>query len=305
MKRFVSLAFILFACSSPPSSEDPIARVNEMTISVRDYLNLYETLKPKDIHLSGLEKQRMRNLVLQTLVRRSVIVTNAQALGIKLTEKELVEAIDRIKSGYPDQIFQEMLLEGMIDENEWQEQVRQNLLMEKMFELRKPKLPAPSLEEALSHYEKNQHLFRIPEEVVALQIVTGDEGLAKEIRSEILKQNTISNFRALAKKHSLGPEAQADASIRIQKDTMPEEIDKILFGLEIGKISSVVPSPYGYHIFRILSRQPPVNLDFKQVRQQIFERLYDERKRAWLDNFEEELIRSAEIHYNRSLIQKL
>ncbi len=305
MSRLLFIFLFLISCSSPPSSDDPIARVNDKSISVRDYLNLYENLKPKDITLSGAEKQRMRNLVLQTLFRRAVIVTNAKSLGITLNDKDFVNEIDKIKSGYPDQIFQEMLLEGMIDENEWQEQMRQNLLMEKIFEVKKPKLPAPSLQEALSFYEKNSPLFQIPEEAIALQIVTGDAELANEIRSQLLKKNTTSHFKALAKKHSLGPEAQDDARIQIQKDMMPAEIDKILFSLEIGKISPVIESPYGFHIFRVLSRQSAVNLDFKQVRQQIFEKLYEDRKKAWLDKFEEELIRSADIQYNRGLIEKL
>jgi hypothetical protein len=48
-----------------------------------------------------------------------------------------------------------------------------------------------------------------------------------------------------------------------------------------------------------------VNQDFKQVKEQILARLYEERRQGWLEKFEEGLIRSAEIEYNRELIGKL
>src|SRR5690606_32773108 len=150
MKHLIFIFLIIFAaCTSVPTSDDPIARVNTEIITVRDYMNLYESIKPKDISLQGVERAKMRNLVIQTLVRRAVILSSAKEQKISVTDEELLEGIQKFKTGYPDQIFHEMLLEGMVDETEWREQVRQNLLIEKMFEATKPQIKAPSIEEAL------------------------------------------------------------------------------------------------------------------------------------------------------------
>jgi len=300
---FLFIALLLSACSSPPSERDPIAKVNGKNITVRNYLNLFENLKPKDVSLKGVERAKIKNLAIQTLVRRTVILTTAKAKHISVSDKELEEGVEKYKSGYSDQMFKETLLKGMVDEKEWKEQVKENLLMEKLVKESGPKIQAPTLEEALNYYEGNSHQFNRPAEVTALQIVVSDKKLAENIHHQLVDKK--EPFLDLAKKYSIGPEATSDDSIDVQKEIMPESVDKVLFSIPIKKISPVVKSPYGYHIFKVISRKPSMNLDFRQVKQQIFAQLYENRRQKWIEEFEDSLIRSAKIEYNRELIKKL
>lgn len=297
------LLFFLSACQQHVAESDPIARVNGEVITVRDYLNLFESLKPKEVSLQGAEKARLKNMVLKTLVRRGVIITAAKKEDIKITDKELQEGIEKFKAGYSDYVFQESLLEGMIDEKEWEEQVRQTLLIEKLFEAKKINLEAPTLEEALDYYQTSPHLYQRAEEATALHLVVNDRDLAFELREKIAAKESL--FLALAKEHSIGPEAKSNAQITVEKGTMPEPIDDFLFSDSSKNISPVIETEYGHHIFKVLSRRPAVNLDFKQVRNEIFEQLYEEKRLAWLQKFEESLIREADIEYNRKLIKSL
>ena len=295
--------FFLAGCTSTPSEEDLIARVNGVPISVRDFMELYESLKPRDTELTAKERPQLRNLVLQTLVRREVILTTAKEQKISISEDELNRGIDKYKSGYTPQVFNESLLEGMVDEKVWRSRIRETLLMQKLFETAKPKIQDPTTEEALNYFQNHQQLFRRDAQAVALHIVVADEKVAAEIRRKISSGSV--DFVAAARENSSGPEAQENAKIRIEKGTMPVEIDTALFEGPLNTLSPVIRSPYGFHIFKVLSRTPAENQDFLNVKKQIVATLLEDRRSAWMEKFEEGLIREAEIEYNRGLIEKL
>lgn len=307
----VFLTTLCLACNTKPSSEDVIARVNGSPIRVKDYATLFETFKPKELSLVGREKAEMKNLVIKTLIRRMVIVTEAQKRNIQMTEKEIAEGIEKFKAGYTSAAdFERSLLEQMVDEQDWKEHIVQNLTIEKMFESTPDaKQEAPSLQEAYDYYEKNAPLFHREAAAKALHLVVSEQPLAEDLRKKIIANP--AKFVELAKQYSIGPEAkiesaEAAAQIVIEKGTMPDPIDSFLFQeKKIGQISPVITSPYGFHIFKILSIRPSLNLDFEQVKSQIFNRLAQERKQGWILKTEERLLRSALIEYNRPLIEKL
>jgi len=294
---------LLFGCSNLPHKEEAIAEVNGEKISVGEYLGLIETLKPKDMGMDKRDRGELKNLVIKTLIRRQVILTEAKRTKVLLTDLELESGIEKFKAGYTAGAFEQSLLEQMVDEASWREKIKQNLLIEKMFELSKPKIPEPTTEEALAFYGSNRRLFIKNTFAKALHIVVPDESLAQDLRRR-LRANP-KDFLKLARENSIGPEAQTDAVIAVEKDLMPEEIDRPLFETPIGEISKVIQSAYGFHILKVINRSPTLNLDFHQVKAQIIARLIQDRRQEWLMRFEERLIRSADIRYNRELLARL
>lgn len=303
--RFFSLILFsaLIGCSSPPRKEETIAQVNGEKITVQEYMDLLETMKPKDAGMSAKDRRELKNLVIKTLIRRAVILTEAKDKNIQLSNDELEKGIEKFKAGYTSGSFEQSLLDQMVDEASWKEKIRQNLLIEKMFELSKPQIPEPTTEEALAFYGSNRRMFIKNAVAKAYHIVVNKESLAQEVRQKLKARP--GDFLKLAKEYSIGPEAQTDAIISIEKDLMPDEIDRALFEGKIGEFSGIVRSPYGFHIFKVISRTPSLNLDFHQVKSQIIARLIQDRRQDWLFRFEERLIRSADIQYNRDLIARI
>jgi parvulin-like peptidyl-prolyl isomerase len=290
-------------CSLPPSKSTPIARVNGSEITLGDYQDLMESLRPKEGVDSSEKRAELRNLVIRTLVRREVVVTEAKKKGITLSNEEVQDGLKKIKTGYSETSFEQNLSDQMIDANIWHRNVEQSLLIEKLFDESAPKIPAPSTRELMEFFEKNRHLFQKKASVRAQHIVVAQQSLAEEIHSKLKRRP--QDFVLLAKEYSSGPEAQDGALIQVDKDTLPEAIDLTLFSLKIGQLSPVIQSPYGFHLFKVISRTPALNLDFQNVRAQIATRLTRQRKLEWIDRFEEKLIRMADIEYNRELIKKL
>ena len=297
------LIALLSGCSLPPSKEVPIAKVNGADISLGEYKDLLESLKPKEGIETNEKKAELRNLVIRTLVRRAVIATEAEKKGITVSEAELEEGLKKFKDGYSEASFEQQLSDQMIDVRVWKKNIEQSLLIEKLFDQSAPQIPAPSNQELMKYFEKNRHLFQKNASATALHIVVDQKSLADEILSKLKRRP--GDFVALAKEHSTGPEAQERAQISAEKGALPEPLDRALFDTKIGGISPVIESPYGFHIFKVISRRPALNLDFQNVRSQISERLQRQRRLEWMDRFEEKLIRMSTIEYNRELIKTL
>lgn len=253
--------------------------------------------------LAERDRAEMRNLVMKSLIRRTVVLGEAERLGITITEKELEEGLTRFKEGYPSTTFEQSLLEQMVDADEWKALIRETLLIEKLFLASQPKIPQPTEKDALKYFSENSQLFQREAEARALQIVVSDKKLAEEIRAKVKK--APGQFKDLAKKNSTGPEAAEDAIIVVTKGTLPDALDRALFESKINEISGVIESPYGFHILKVIERSPALNRDFDQVRPQIIATLVEDLKKAWLLRYEEGLIRGANIEYNRKLISRL
>jgi parvulin-like peptidyl-prolyl isomerase len=191
----------------------------------------------------------------------------------------------------------------MVDESVWKERVKESLLIQKLFEQNRPQIQNPTLQEALEFFEKNADSFRRNAQAKALHIVVGDESVAKDVRQKIAGGRL--RFVEAARNYSTGPEAQDSAVITVDRGVLPPPLDDFLFEGPLDQLSPVLKSSYGYHLLQVLSRSAAINQDFKAVKNQILDRLFEERRQEWLSRFEEELIRSAEIEYNRELISKL
>ena len=76
--------------------------------------------------------QQLRIEVLNQYTEQLVILEYGKDLGIELTEAELDKAIASIKSDYPDNTFEETLLENAISFEQWKKKLASRLLVEKV-----------------------------------------------------------------------------------------------------------------------------------------------------------------------------
>lgn len=303
---FISILCLLIftsSCTLIPRKDDTIIEVNGERVSVGEYQALYESLKPREVGRPPREAAEIKNLVLKTLVRRHVITTEAKRRGLKVLEEEVEKELKAISNGSDYQTLKEQLLEERLDEQSWREQIKENLLMLKLFTQTDVIKQKPKLSDALAFYQNNPRLFQKNARATALHIVVSDKALADE-----LKKKLTSNPRAfvdLARQFSTGPEAKENAQIEVEKGTLPDSLDQALFAGPMGKIQGVIESPYGFHLLRVVERRPSINRDFDQVKDQILKMIEQDQIRQAQHRFEEELIRGALVQYNRDLIKKL
>ena len=117
-------------------------------------------------------------------------------------------------------------------------------------------------------YIENEELYTNPEKRSAQHILLEDVSNASEILKEIRQGG---DFSELARIHSIDiatSEEGGDLGFFEREDMIPE-FDKAVFAMNVGDISDVVKSDYGYHIIKLNEIQPASLRSFEEVLEQL------------------------------------
>jgi hypothetical protein len=111
--------------------------------------------------------------------------------------------------------------------------------------------------EVQAYYDEHKKDFLLPERVQVSQILVQTEQRAVAVLRQI-ENAPEGEFRKAAREESSGPEAFKGGMMGIYKrGDLPYDMEKVIFALDEGKVSQVVESSYGYHVFRLDKRFPP------------------------------------------------
>jgi peptidyl-prolyl cis-trans isomerase D len=135
-------------------------------------------------------------------------------------------------------------------------------------------------EEIQAFYEANRAQYSAPEEIRASHILFNfDEDDPAEIRaraeSVLAEARAGADFAALAREHSQdeGSAALGGDLDYFGRGRMVPEFEQAAFALEIGQISDLVESPFGFHIILLTDRRPESTQTLDEVRDEIVDQL--------------------------------
>jgi FKBP-type peptidyl-prolyl cis-trans isomerase (trigger factor) len=141
--KFISLiCFLWIGCTSVGCSDfehkqkdEYFIRVGARTITVADFNKAFEIAKnayPNNRIQQPDVNREVRLRLIQQLTEEMILLERAEELGITITDSQVEEALKDIKKDYPDNVFQETLLEYAIPYQSWREGLKTRLLMEKV-----------------------------------------------------------------------------------------------------------------------------------------------------------------------------
>jgi peptidyl-prolyl cis-trans isomerase C len=297
----IFLCLPLLACKERGEAASPVLiRVENRTVSLEQFRREFAKTLPAGQELSAEEKNQLERAFLVQVIDRELTLAEAERLHIQVTPEELEQAIQEYRTEYPDGAFDEVLKERGISFAEWRQELEQGLLVEKVMRQAVDARIAVSEPEVANYYRENQDEFNRPEQVRARQIVVGSEEEGQRVLG-LLRQGRP--FAAVAKEFSLSPDAEEGGDLGFfARGQMPPEFDQVVFTLAPGRISDLVHSEYGYHIFLVEERRPAQRLSLEQARAQIREQLLaakqEQAYQAWL----QELRSRAKIDMKWSLL---
>ncbi len=138
--------------------------------------------------------------------------------------------------------------------------------------------------EIRSYYERHLDEFRKTAEIYLHQIVVKDKTKARDIRKQVY--NNPEKFAEVAKAESISSEKSSGGAMGyFSKGTLPIDMDNVVFALKIDEISPVVPSPYGYHIFKVSKKKAKRLLSLASVSSQIKNRILSDKLRWAYEDF--------------------
>jgi parvulin-like peptidyl-prolyl isomerase len=261
---------------------------------------------------------QLREGIISELIDREIIRQHAEQRGLLITADQMVEAerraIAELGGGHQ---YDNYLREHRLSRDEYRETIKSEIYGEMM---------RKELNSGLSVLDKEIRLFyaahrsdsdfQLPERVTAAHILVAarsnlitqrfqseknlsGEALASAVREEMdrLRQRaeelrrkvmTGADFAALARESSddSGTRARGGDLGTFQRNTHARTFDDAAFALKPGQIGDVVQTEFGFHIIKVLKREPARRQTLAEatpeIRRRLLGKLEADRLTAWL-----------------------
>lgn len=303
---FLGALCLFSACSSDdPSPRKHVATVNGEKIYWDDYqkrLNAQRRLlSPKAFRDVSNKRKLLEEEILESMITEQIILQRAREIGLSVSNTELERNLIDIRKDYGVNFF-DLLIAQNVQYEDWREKIREEMLIDKLVAADVNASVRVSEDEAEDFFHEHRDFCKTERSVRAAQIVTGDLEKAREVKKRL---DQGEDFAALAKEASIGPEAVSGGDLGlIAPETMPEPLDKTLFNLPVGRVSSIVKSAYGYHIFKVTDIQPARTKSFADCREKIISVIRAQKEdaafTAWLEGLKMKAVVKKEMQLLRA-----
>jgi peptidyl-prolyl cis-trans isomerase C len=163
--------------------------------------------------------------------------------------------------------------------------------------LRAAAAPPPGDAEIEAYYNLHRRDFARPERVRLRQILTEDRRTAQAALQAVQRGE---DFAAVARRVSHDASAGGGGyQGELARSDLPPALVDVIFALQPGEVSRVVPAAYGFHIFQVVARLPEEVVPLAAARGEIASRL--ERERA--DAVRAALVRQVRARYNAKVYE--
>jgi len=313
-KLLISLLIYGFICLtcliSAISACDPFAKTeNNVGLVVGSSHITTDKLKSDMEFISaGMEipvQQRdlIRKQLMEQCINHYLIIEYGKEHGIAISENELQKTLKDIRKEYTDAAFDKALIRGYVDLEQWKNRLREQLLVKKIIEKVTDGVTQPNYQDIKQYFEANQDEFKSPKMIEFRQIVTRTREEAKNILNRLHNGELMSE---LAKKYSTAPEAENGGKVGwMAEDHLSESMGNVLFSMPQGKFSPVVETPYGYHIFEVISVRPAGVKELPDVIEEIQSKLILQRHEVFLKKWLQGLKNHFEVSINQNLLNNL
>ena len=266
-----------------------VATVNGDKIYLDDYqlrLNQKKVLLPKDIMDQPDYVKRFEEEVLDGMITEKIMDLRARELNISISVAELEDKIKEIKKEYGKN-FSSLLARENVQIDQWKKDLEKEMLLQKLIAIDVNANIKVSEDEAEDYYNEHRNNYKTESRVRVAQIVVRDLAMAKKIEARL---NAGEDFAKVAASVSIGTEAHRGGDLGfITRQIMPEPLDKTIFSLPVNKISPIVQSSYGFHIFKVLESQPAKIGKFTDVKEDVIEDIRSQKEDAAFVNWLEAL----------------
>ena len=295
----VSLAFN--SCSLP---DETAAVVNGRTIATAELDSAYERSLSQfgEMVPPGAEESRkIHKALLDRLIERELMLQEVANRNLHPTEDEIAAAVRERQGDLQERDFKAVLEEAGMDRAQWIERIAENLSFEKLQKeavYRHVKVGEEELTDYLRRHRQEGE--ESAEEIRASQILvrTREEAVkaAKRIKGG-------TDFAVVAGEVSLSPDAEGGGDLGyFSRGQMPQEFDAVVFNLKTGKLSAVIETTYGYHLFLVTDRRAAHRKSDDEIREEIRRTLMAKKREEMFRVWVAELRESAQIRYNEEIV---
>jgi parvulin-like peptidyl-prolyl isomerase len=283
------------AAVSPDKLPVVVAKVNGQEIKKAELLKEAEGLKSQlgGANLPAALPAAFYRQVLDGMIARQLLMADAKAQGITVTDADVQQQLGQLKSRFPNpEEYKKALAAQGMTEASLAQTAHEQLTVQKYVETKvMANVPSASDAAVKTFYDQNLDKMKQPERRHLRHILIkadkdatpADKQKAKTKAEGILAQlKKGGDFAALAKANSDDPgskEQGGDLSW-VQKGQTVPTFEQAAWGLKKNELSPVVESPFGYHVIQLLDVQESKTMPYEEVKSRIGEYLKQQQSQT-------------------------
>lgn len=248
----------------------------------------------------GKEKiKEIKKEILNQMIDEKLMLQEARRKKIKISKRKIEEGMNSIKDRFPsEEEFEKELKRQNLKLSEFKEKIEtQLMIMELIDEEVRSKVSIPTDAEIKTFYEENKDKMVEPAGVRVRHIlIRVDEDADKETKAKALKKmkeiekqlKKGANFSELARKYSEDPASSkrgGDLGFFVRGEMVPE-FEEASFSLNVGKMSNIVETKFGYHIIKCEEKRAKQKKILEEVKDTlknlIFQQHMEKKYEAWI-----------------------
>lgn len=217
---------------------------------------------------------------------------------------------EEAKKGFLDNlIVRELLIQEAIhngidkekDTAAFIEEMKKRILVDKVFKKEVDGKVSVTEDDIKKFYNEHPDEVKNPDEIRANHILLKTREEAEMVRKKI-KDGT--KFEEAAKKYSIdtGSKNSGGDLGFFSRGMMVPEFDEAAFKLNVGEVSDIVQSQFGFHIIKVLEKRPGKQKSFDESKQEVEKKLLSARRKERFDTYVAELKTKAKITINNDIL---
>ena len=320
MNRFLTavllLAILLAGCNKQPGP-DVAATVNNRPITYSALEKSYKRQFVVNADGSSEDQRQTQKLeVLRTMIDNEIMLQRSEKEGLMATDSEVDTKFTELRAPYTQEEFDRSLKQQGISANDLRTQIRRELSLQKLINKEIVSHITISDADVTAYYTANKASFNFPEPHLHMaQIVVtpqpdpnsrnlkndkaqNDEQARKKVETIAQRLKQGEDFGQLAQNYSEDPNSApngGDLGLISESalDKANPELKKMILAMNPGQLSGIVPTPGGYSIFKMISKEPAGQRELTDPRVQ-------QTIRNLLMNRKDQLLRGAYLEIARS-----
>jgi len=239
----------------------------------------------------------MRKTLLDNMISDLLILQKAKEYGIDVSEqvKLSIENIKQENNMQSDEQLRQAFQAQGLDFDEWKRQMEEDFLKRAVIYGEVDRHIVLDDSEIVSYYKQHPEEFTDPEEYKLRAIYLSHSGKSKE-ELEIKMEEITRKLRAgedmgvLAEQYSEGPEKDSRGELGTFKEgELASELDQAVKKLKQGETTPWIETKNGWYLIRLEEKKDRRLRPFEDIKKEVEEKLFSERKKKRLQEFMKEL----------------
>ena len=286
---------------------DIAVEVNGEVITTQELLRQYDLFFIMSEYSAEYRERVTLDSYLDTYVLKLLLFKEAGKAGIRVGRDEVEEEkkIYLGRTGLTEDTLSKNLLNAGLSMEDADRYFQNYIIIDRLGDKKFGDIEI-SDEESREFYSGNPEYFDITDKITVSHILIChteslgcESGLtrqeAKEKAEYIRKLARPENFSNLAKQYSMDPTGASGGTLgKINRGMAVSSFEDAAFKLEIGEISDVVETDYGYHIIHVNGKEE-ARLTFEETKESIKRKLKKERIQSRMLAYSEQLRKEADI----------